>query len=62
MKERYNFTMYHEDGTVVSFTGNKLMVDDILEDFKAFLLGCTFSPSLIDQICREEEPEGYNDN
>ncbi len=57
-EERYTFTMYHEDGTIMSLTGNKLSVDDILEDFKSFLLGCTFSDKLVGNIWRDEEPGG----
>ncbi len=62
MTERYNFTMYHEDGTKISLTGNKITLDDVLEDFKSFLLGCTFSDALVGQIWRGEEPEPYNGN
>ena len=62
MAERYVFTMYHEDGTIMSLEGNKERIDDVLEDFKTFLLGSTFSPELVDAIWRGQEPEEYNGN
>ncbi len=60
--DKYTFTMYHEDGTILSLTGNKVTLDDVIEDFKTYLLGCTFSHELVDQIWRGSEPEGYNGN
>ncbi len=62
MSERYVFTMYLADGTLLSLEGNKITIDEMIEDFKTFLLGCTFSSELVHNIWREQEPEGHNGN
>jgi len=56
---KYTFTNIEEDGTIVTLGGNKEQIDDVVEDFKAFLLGCTFSPELVAQIYRHDEEENY---
>lgn len=55
----YTFSFTACDGTVVTLEGNKETIDDILEDFKDFLKGCTFSPEVVNQIGREENSGSY---
>lgn len=57
----YTFSMTQE-GTTITLTGDQEGIDDILEDFKAFLLGATFSPELVGQIWRGQEPDPYTGN
>ena len=47
---KYTFAMLHEDGSKNYLCGNKENIEDVLNDFKAFLLGCTFHPDNVDQI------------
>ena len=61
---KYTFAMIHGDGTKTYLSGSKEYIGDVLEDFKTFLLGCTFHPDNVDQIdmdsnCTEAE---YNGN
>ncbi len=58
---KYTFSNIEEDGTTVTIEGNKDQIDDVIEDFKAFLLACTFSPCLVEQLFRQESEE-YNGN
>jgi hypothetical protein len=51
-----------QEGTTITLTGDQEGIDDILEDFKAFLLGATFSPELVGQIWRGQEPDPYTGN
>ncbi len=58
--DSYLFIMYHADGTELTLRGNKIVLDDIILDFKAWLKGCEFSDSLIEQIGRDESVgDGY---
>ncbi len=50
VKEQYTFIMIQCDGTEVQLKGNKVGLRDILDDFKSFLKGCTFSDELVDRI------------
>jgi hypothetical protein len=61
-KDRYTFSMNHHDGTYVVISGDKQTIDDVLDDFKSFLLACTFSSELVDTIHRGEEFDYDNDN
>ena len=49
----YTFSMTHEDGTTLSLTGSKVTIDEVLDDFKAWLNGCEYSHELISQIWRD---------
>ncbi len=49
-EQRYTFTMRHYDGTVLTLSGNKEGIHEVLEDFKTFLVGATFHPNNIDCI------------
>lgn len=53
--DRYTFSMNQSDGTYITLSGDKVTIDDVLDDFKLFLLACTFSPELVDTIYRHEE-------
>ncbi len=59
---KYTFINEEEDGTINTISGNKNGIDDVLEDFKQFLLGCTFSEKQVGDIWRGQEPEPYNGN
>ena len=61
MTDHYTFTMHYEDGTVLSLTGNKITLFDILDDFRSYLRGCTFDEKLVDRILHLDE-EPYNGN
>lgn len=41
--------------STIDVTTHADSLDDLLEDFKSFLLGCTFSPELVDSIQRVDE-------
>lgn len=53
--DRYTFSMNQHDGTYITLSGDKQGIDEVLDDFKLFLLACTFSPKLVDMIYRHEE-------
>lgn len=50
---RYTFMLTHEDGTTISVSGNKETVTEILEDFKAFMLGCGYHHNNVEDINNE---------
>lgn len=54
---KYVFTMIQCDGTSITLTGNKELLDDVIENFKSWLNGCGYSSSLIDRIGLDQE--GY---
>ncbi len=62
-EQSYTFSMVQEDGTTISLTGNKITLPEIIEDFEAFLLGCTFHQNTINR-CFGEYSVGdeYNEN
>lgn len=60
MGHKYSFAMTHEDGSRLILEGNKITLDEIIEDFKAWLKGCEFSYELIGQIGRDEEVDYGN--
>lgn len=63
MAEHYTFTMYQEDGTEVTLRGNKVTLPEVVADFEAFLLGCTFSQDTINRSFGEYYiGEEYNGN
>ena len=52
-ESRYTFHLRHCDGTEITLTGNKETLPDILEDFRNFLLGCTFEGDTINRCFGE---------
>jgi len=56
--ERYTFKLEHADGSEITLSGSPVSLDDVIEDFKSFLLGCTFSYELVNQITRIDPNEG----
>ncbi len=49
-EDGYEFIMRHRDGTVVSVKGYKEGICEMLEDYKSFLLACTFQSYNVDQV------------
>ncbi len=52
---RYEFIMMHADGTEVRVKGNKEGIIEMLEDYKSFLLACTYQPGNVDRIIYYED-------
>lgn len=58
----YTFEMTHEDGSFISFKGKAVVLEEIVEDFKSFLLGATFHPDTVNKIQYDQETNHDNDN
>lgn len=49
-EEKYHFVMRHYDGTIVRVSGCKEGICEMLEDYKSFLLACTFQSYNVNKI------------
>ncbi len=47
---KYIFKMIDEEGFEVEVKSECILLSDLLENFKSFLLGCTFSTELVDRV------------
>ncbi len=56
---RYTFMMNHDDGTMISVSGNKETATEVLEDFKTFLLGVGYHHNTVEDIIMEDTSHGY---
>lgn len=50
IEQTYEFKIKLCDGTEVCLSGNKETVDDVVEDFKQFLLGAGYSPTWVSRV------------
>lgn len=51
--DEYHFIMKQDSGTEISVEGCKAQLPDIFSDFTQWLLGCTFTQEMIDDMCRD---------
>ncbi len=54
-KSGYTFTFIHNEGVSVTLSGDEVVIDDILDDFRRFLLGAGFHPQNVERIVYDEK-------
>lgn len=50
LEDRYSFTMRQSDGVEIKVSSSKQKLDDVLEDFKTFLIACGYSERLVETM------------
>lgn len=57
LNDVYTFSLKQDNGFEVTVKTEERTIYELVEDFKSFLLGCTFSPELVEKIQYIDEPK-----